>query len=99
VQRVELPFAEIQFVSSFIITYDLVAIPWLIREIGQREGRFVLWEVGLGLLFPHLADCPRGAQKPGVLRVLRELLFGFVSIGRVGGFCFQGVGRTVRLGR
>jgi hypothetical protein len=33
----------------FIFTYDLVAFPWLIWEIGQRGGRFDLQEVGLGL--------------------------------------------------
>jgi hypothetical protein len=47
-----------------IFTYDLVVIPWLIREIGQREGGFDLWEVGLGLLFPRLADRLCGVGGP-----------------------------------
>jgi hypothetical protein len=41
----------------FIFTYDLVAIPWLILEIGQREG-VDLWRVRLGLQFPCLTDSP-----------------------------------------
>jgi hypothetical protein len=42
----------------FIFTYDLVAIHWLIREIGQREGGVNLQEVEFGLFFARLEDCP-----------------------------------------
>jgi hypothetical protein len=37
----------------------LVAIPWLIQEIGQREGGVNDQEVELVLLFACSADCPR----------------------------------------
>jgi hypothetical protein len=44
------------------------------------------------------ADCPRGVVHPGVLLVLREFVFRFISTRRVGGFRLEEVGRTVCLG-
>jgi hypothetical protein len=61
----------------------LVAIPWLIREIGQKERGVDLQEVELTLLYPHLANCPRlvsgqSARSPATVcssRVLASLCF------------------------
>jgi hypothetical protein len=90
----------------FIFTYDLVAIPWLIQDIGQREGGVDLWEVGLRLLFLCMADRPcwstdhlRAVDWLGVRRVLCEFLSRFISICWVDRFGLEVVGRTVRLAR
>jgi hypothetical protein len=86
-----------------IFTYDLVAIPWLIRESGKEK---------VELTFKgraRAAGIPPGGQSvgtwrmvceqpdsPSVLRVLHEFLRAFHSIHFVGGFLLHGVrGRSV----
>jgi hypothetical protein len=86
----------------FIFTYDLVAIPWLIWEIVQREGELTFGRSGSGYcsrawrtVYAGSADRPRGAQQPTVRHVLREFLSCFVSIYLTGRFSLEVVGRTV----
>jgi hypothetical protein len=70
-------------------------MPWLIREIKQREGRVDLQEVKLGLLSAHHADGLQGGLQLVVHRVRREFSLVFHSICQVGSFRLQGVWRTV----
>jgi hypothetical protein len=73
-----------------------VAIPWLIREIGQREGGVYLHEVGLELLSAHHADSPRGGFQSVVCQLLRVFLFAFRSIHLAVCFWLHKVWWTVR---
>jgi hypothetical protein len=89
----------------FIFTYDLVEIPWLIREIGQMGEGVDFEQLGLELLCPHLVNYPPGRHRLSTWsssagcsssssRVLECLPFDPFRLG----FCLEGVCRTVCLG-
>jgi hypothetical protein len=65
--------------GRFIFTYDLVAIPWLIREIGQREGGVDLQGVELGLQEFLLVDSPRVHGGRSVRSLTAHVFFVFFA--------------------
>jgi hypothetical protein len=75
--------------KSFLKSSSRLGDPWM-----DRWARACIFR--LRLLFPHLADRPRGAQQPATLGDLREFLSHFVSIHLFGRFWFEIVGRTIR---
>jgi hypothetical protein len=79
----------------------LVAIPWLIREIGQRDGGVDVQEVGLELLSAHHADGPRvpGRRSARRLSANSSSRFSCVLIWPCAFGCTRFGGQSARRGR